>query len=140
MLALVDRLGPVYLEATADERANIRAATSDKNDILSALLGYVYKSARQLRSPRDRGWLRKGLAAVSIENCSQDYRDVLLALAELYVSAEAAGINPKPEFQAVAKLSSRQAPRGGFTPVSSMLADFHTYATLKERRSRRPRR
>jgi hypothetical protein len=97
------------------------------------LLGYVYTSASRLQSSADGEWLRKGLAAASIENCSVDYRDVLLALAELYAAAEKVGIDPKPHFAAVAELSSSDAPQGGMTPLRKMLADLHSYAVLKER-------
>jgi hypothetical protein len=134
MHKLLLQLCPIYLEASPQQRAEIRIAVSDKNGILGALLGYVYTSAKQVRSDPDKKWLRWGLAAVSIENCSQDYRDVLLALAELYVAAEEVGFDPKPDFKAVSKLSSRETPRGGLTPVSKMLANFHNYAVLKERR------
>jgi hypothetical protein len=127
-------LCPAYLEAAPEQRAEIRAAVSDKNGLLSALLSYVYRAAEQIQSPADREWLRRGLAAASIENCRKDYRDVLLALAELYVSAEQAGLNPRPDFKAVSRLSSREKPQGGMTPVSNMLARFHSYAVLKERR------
>ena len=104
--ALFDQLCPAYLNATAQERAEIRDAASDKNVILSALLDYVHESAEQIHSPADEKWLLNGLAAASIENCSRDYRDVLIALAELFVSAEVVGIDPKPHFNSVAVLSS----------------------------------
>jgi hypothetical protein len=133
LYALFDQLCPYYLEATPQERTEIRAATSDKAGVLSALLGYIHTSASRLQSSADGEWLRKGLAAASIENCSVDYRDVLLALAELYVAAENAGIDPKPHFAAVAELSSSDTPQGGTTPMRKMLADFHSYAVLKER-------
>ncbi len=133
LYALFDQLCPYYLEeATPQERTEIRAATSDKAGVLSALLGYVYASASRLQSSADGEWLRKGLAAASIENCSVDYRDILLALAELYVAAEKVGIDPKPHFAAVAELSSSDTPQGGTTPVREMLANFHSYAVLKE--------
>jgi hypothetical protein len=132
--AFLDQLCPAYLTATPQERAAIRSAVSEKNGVLSALLGYVYKSAKQIRSGSGEEWLRRGLAAISIENCRKDFRDVLLALAELYVAAEEAGIKPQPEFRAVARLSSREKPRGGTTPVSKMLANFSKYGALKERR------
>jgi hypothetical protein len=134
-----DHLCQIYLAASQEQRARIRTVVSDKRGILNHLLGHVYQSARQIHSTADRQRLRIGLAAASIENCSSDYRDFLLALAELYVTAEAAGLNPRPEFKAVAAMSSRETPRGGTTPVSSMLARFHTYAVLKERRGRRKR-
>lgn len=137
MYEFFDELCPAYLGATTEQRAEIRLAVSDKAGVLSALLGYVYRSANRIQSSSDSEWLRNGLAAVSIENCCKDFRDVLLALAELYVVAEKAGIDPKPEFKAVSRLSSREKPSGGTTPVSRMLTSFHRYAVLKERRRKR---
>ena len=136
MNEFLDRLCPAYLSAPPPQRAEVRAAVSDKDGVLSALLGHVYRSATRLRSHSDREWLRRGLAAASIENCSKDFRDVLLALAELYVAAEEVGIDPKPDFRAVARLSSHEKPRGGTTPVRKMPANFSRYAVLKERKKR----
>jgi hypothetical protein len=133
---LLDELCPAYLEASAERRAAVRVAVSDKGGVLSALLGYAYRAAKRIQSPADREWLRRGLAAISIENCARDYRDVLLALAELYVAAEEAGIRPRSEFTAVSRLSSRELPRGGDTPMQGMLANFSRYAVLRERRKR----
>jgi hypothetical protein len=134
--ALLDELCPAYLAASADQRAAVRAAASDKKGVLSALLGYAYRAAKRIQSPEDREWLLRGLAAISIENCARDYRDVLLALAELYVTAEEAGIKPGSDFRAVSRLSSAEKPRGGDTPVKKMLANFRGYGALRERRKR----
>jgi hypothetical protein len=134
--ALLDELCPAYLAASAEQRTAVRAAASDKNGVLSALLGYAYRAARRIQSPEDREWLLRGLAAISIENCARDYRDVLLALAELYVSAEEAGIKPSSDFRAVSKLSSEEKPRGGDTSMKKMLANFRGYGALRERRKR----
>jgi len=133
---LLDELCPAYLEASAERCAAVRVAVSDKGGVLSALLGYAYRAAKRIQSPLDREWLRRGLAAISIENCARDYRDVLLALAELYVAAEEAGIRPRSDFTAVSRLSSRELPRGGDTPMQGMLANFSRYAVLRERRKR----
>jgi hypothetical protein len=133
---LLDELCPAYLEASAEQRTEVRAAVSDKSGMLSALLGYAYRAAGRIQSPADREWLRRGLAAISIENCGKDYRDVLLALAELYVAAEEAGIRPRSDFKAVSRLSSEQKPRGGSTSVQEMLANFQRYGALGERRKR----
>jgi hypothetical protein len=135
--ALLDEICPAYLEASPEERASIRTAVSDKNGILSALLGYAYRAASRIQSPADRQWLRQGLTAISIENCSRDYRDVLLALAELFIAAEEAGIQPRPEFNAVSRLSSAEKPQGGNTSLQSILANFHGYGVLKEHRRKR---
>jgi hypothetical protein len=133
---LLDELCPAYLEASAERRAAVRVAASDKSGVLSALLGYAYRMAKRIQSPLDREWLRRGLAAISIENCARDYRDVLLALAELYVAAEEAGIRPRSDFTAVSKLSSGEKPTGGSTSVKEMLANFSRYGVLRERRKR----
>jgi len=134
--ALLDELCPAYLEASAEQRAAVRAAVSDKRGVSSALLGYAYRAAERVRSSRDREWLRRGLAAISMENCGRDYRDVLLALAELYVAAEEAGIEPRADFRAVSRLSSGEKPRGGRSSVRQMLARFQSYGVLRERRER----
>lgn len=129
-----------YLETSSEQRARIRTWISDKEGLLNRCLGYVHKVSKQIHSVEDGEWLRIGLAAASIENCRFDYRDFLLALAELYVTAEEAGLDPRGEFKAVATLSSKKTPRGGgTTSVSSMLSNFHRYAVLKERR-RRPKK
>jgi len=133
---LLDQLCPAYLEATPETRAAARALVSDKEGLLSALLGYAYRAAERLRARAKGEWLLWGLAAISVENCRRDYRDVLLALKELYVAAKEAGRNPRPAFKAVSRLSSEERPTGGPIPVSTMLADFHTYAVLEERRRR----
>jgi hypothetical protein len=137
---LLDELCPAYLESSSEQRAGVRAAVSDKNGVLSALLGYVYRAARRIQSPQDREWLRKGLAAISIENCARDWRDVLLALAELYVAAEGAGIRPRSDFTAVSRLSSGDKPEYGSTSTREILANFHGYGALRERRERGKRR
>jgi len=111
----------IYVDASHQERRLIRDAVADKEGILNCLLGYVYESARQVRVTRDRSWLRIGLAAAAIQVGGYDYRDFLLALAELYVTAEEVGIDPEPEFEAM----------GAGIP-----ADFHTYAVVRSRRAR----
>jgi len=111
----------IYLDAPYRERWLIRDAVADKKGVLNCLLGHVYESAKQVRATRNRRWLQIGLAAASIQKGGYDYRDFLLALAELYVTAEEVGIDPKPEFEAIG---------------SGIPADFYTYAVVRSRRER----
>jgi len=110
-----------YLGASERQRGSIRDAVSDKKGILNQLLGVVYGSAEQVRITKDVSWLRIGAAAASIQSGRLDYRDFLLALAELYVAAEEVGLDPESEFKAV----------GGGIP-----GDFHTYAVVRSRRAK----
>jgi hypothetical protein len=136
METFFNRLCPDYLKATAQEREQIRNAVNNKTGIQAALVGYAEDSGKRIKSTKDVELLRVALAAISIENCARDYRDVLLVLAEIYVAAENVGIDPRPQFKQVADLSSTKEPLGGNTPVSEILSNFHTYAVLKERKAR----
>jgi hypothetical protein len=114
-----DRVLQVYLQASDKQRKLIRSAVGDKEGVLNQMLWYVYKSAEQMRVTKDVSWLRIGAAAAAIQSGrSVDYRDFLLALAELYVTAEEAGLDLDAEFRAV----------GGAIP-----SDFHTYAVVSSR-------
>jgi carboxymethylenebutenolidase len=131
-----NRLCRSYLTASPEQRDLIRTAVSDKPGVRNNLLGYIHASARHIYSPADRHWLRIGLAAACIENCSFDYRDFLVALKELFVAAGRATLDARREFQAASEWSSQDKPRGGSTPVSRMLAEFHTYAVVGGARRR----
>ena len=120
-----DDLCRTYLEASARERRAIRGAVADKKGVLNCLLGHIYQSAERVRATGDKQWLQIGLAAAAIQQGGYDQRDFLLALAELYVTAEEAGLDPKPEFRAI----------GGGIP-----ADFYRYAVVRSRRGRQVER
>jgi hypothetical protein len=125
MYSLIDSLCGFYLETSPKNRARIRRTVRDKNGVWSALINYIYWAAAHLASPSDDKWLCQGLAAVSIEDCNFDYRDTLMAVAEL---------DPQPFFNEAAGVSSSKVPRGGSGPVSDMLNNFQRYAVLSERR------
>ena len=137
MYAVFDELTGLYLEVGSEDREHIRITVSDKDGLLSALVGYANRSANHIKSLADRIWLKKGLAALSIEDCCKDFRDVLLALSELYLAAEDVGLYPMPEFKAIARLSSHLKPFGGDIPMSRLMGGIQRFAVLEEcRRSR----
>jgi hypothetical protein len=123
-----------YWKVSPDECDQFRNAISDKPGVRNQLLGCVYQAVQHLHSSADHEWLRVGLAAASIENCSFDYRDFFLALAELFVTAERVGIDPHAEFSLATERASTIKPRGGTTPVSEVLRGFHTYAVVASAR------
>jgi hypothetical protein len=116
-----NNLCQLYLDASVQERRLILKAVADKKGILNAMLGHIYQSAEQLRLTGDRRWLQIGLVAKVIEQGNYDPRDLLLALAELYVTAEEVGLDPQHEFEVIGRM-----------------ADFDNYAVVKSRR-RRPK-
>jgi hypothetical protein len=136
-----DQLMPQYLAATGVEREQTRSLFRKKRGMQNALLGFAYRAADGINSASDSQLLRLGLAAMSIEDFSVDYRDSLLALAELCVRAERAGIDPRPIFDQVAEMSSDLVSSGGATESTShILREFQNYAVLNERRQMKDRK
>lgn len=131
---LFDELCAFYLAADDASRDAVINFVCGKPGILHGLLGYIRRCAGALQSPADGITLRMGLAAASIENCSADARDTMLALASLYLAAEDAGLNPRYEFRATAKLSSAKASVGSSTSMREMLSNFSGYGVVSEMR------
>lgn len=136
----------IYLQATAEERSEIRTAISKMHypssqsgivhnlgDYMEGLLvQYVREHVTdKLKTTGDEAWLIRGLIAISMENCSSDWRDTLTFLGDLYKTAEEKGINPEPFFLRVAEISSHEVPRGGSTPMKEMIAKTEWFKSEK---------
>jgi hypothetical protein len=130
----------VYLHANDEQRSEIRSVIYARyypgpqsaivhymeNFFIDLLWEYLRERAgKELKSTGDKVWLMRGLVAISMENCSVDYRDSLSLLASLYSAAKQKGINPEPIFQEIAKISSHEITRGGGTPMSEMMASVN---------------
>jgi hypothetical protein len=74
------------------------------------------------------------LAAVAIDNCSANYRDTLMTLADLFVAAEEAGIDPRLLFAQAASWATDEVTSGGCQSLAAMLRGFHNSSVLRERR------
>jgi hypothetical protein len=129
----IDQYYEVYLNATSQECEEIRKVVTncyyvDNRGNFSKFfedLFFRYAKERavpKLRETGDKTWLTRGLVAMSIENSGIDYRDSILALSELRKASREKNIDPNPEFEKVAKISSNEKPRGGETPMSKLMA------------------
>jgi hypothetical protein len=121
---LLERLCPVYFECGADDRERIRQIVGRYRYAVDPVRWYANAAAKKIEGPDDEQWLLKGLAAVSIENCGMDFRDTTFTMTALWVGAEAAGIDPKPHFRSVAKLSGTSATRGRCGSMARTLERF----------------
>jgi hypothetical protein len=126
----------LYYSATPEECPKLRELIGINREFEDFLLSYAQDVANQIQSADDVALLKRWLVALSLENGGRDLRDTLMTLADLYVSAESTGIDPKPVFMRAAAISSKEHPRGGNTPVSEMLENIDTYPVVQERRSR----
>jgi hypothetical protein len=138
LFQVLERLCSCYVACDFDTRAEIRAFVAQRKRLGELVWNYANYQATRLKDSGDSSILRVALVAVSIENCGYDYRDTLTTLADLFVSAEEVGIDPKPVFQAVADLSTDAPTPGGCDSLAGILRDFESYAVLGARRASGP--
>lgn len=123
----LDALCQLFLEADPEEQDRLR-----KSPLAETLdFASIHSFASVIESKDDVLELEKGLAAVALLNGRDDYRDILMALAALWLAAARVGINPLPYFQAAAQLATTDDPYGTGS-TRDELANFHTYAIFKE--------
>jgi hypothetical protein len=110
-----------YMETTPEQRAAVLEAFRGRYGLLNMLVGLAYTAADRIRSTGEDIWLRIGLTAASIEESlgKVDFRDRLLALAELFVTAEEAGLDPRADFESICGLKG-----------------FSDYAVVRSRRQK----
>jgi len=105
----MDQLCAFYLNATAEEREEIRQFLGGQGHILHDLWGYLHRAAEQVRAGGGEQWLRFGVTIASMEDLRADYHDTLAGLGDLYLAAVEAGLQPERVFRSVAELSSEKA-------------------------------
>ena len=109
-----------HARATEAERARVRQAISNKKGIITTLLGFLHESIEAFRQSGETRHLMIALASAAIRGEGPDFRDFHLALAELWVAFESAGLDPRGAFDAM----------GGGIP-----GGFEHYAVLKSWRN-----
>jgi hypothetical protein len=134
---LLDELCSLYLAADQEQRAVIRGLFDDKTRLRKYLHSYIGgRAAPRLESTGDRKWLDLGLAAASIVDQRVDWRDLLIALGALWLSAEEAGIAPARRFSSVARISTDEPAYGG-SSTSDLLRRFRDSGHLRSIKEKR---
>ena len=134
---LLDELCSLYLVADQDQWGVIRGLFNDKTRVRKYLHSYIGgRAAPRLESTRDEKWLDLGLAAASIVDQRVDYRDLLICLGALWLSAEEAGIAPARRFSSVARISNDE-PVYGNRSTRDLLRGFRMSAHLKSIKQKR---
>jgi len=128
---LLDELCALYLVADQDQCLVIRGFFDGKTRVRKYLHSYIGgRAAPRLESTADGRWLDLGLAAASIVDQRVDWRDLLICLGALWLSAEEAGMAPARRFSSVARISNRE-PVYGSGSTRDLLRGFRTSAHLK---------
>jgi hypothetical protein len=129
-----DRLCAAYAASSGNVRIQVREFVAVRKSMGRLLWRYAHHLRTLVQGPGDSRLVSLALAALSIENCSANYRDTLMTLADLYVAAEQAGIDPQPLFAAVAEWSTNEYTTGGCESLATMLCEFSDSSVLRERR------
>ena len=101
-------LAEEYARLSADERDRVRAELREMPQIRSQIYGTMHTMAKRLRETRDRRWLDAGLAMAAIEGGRTDFRDLYVALGELWLAAEAVRIRPAKRFAEAAEIAGEE--------------------------------
>jgi hypothetical protein len=120
--SLLDSLCDLYLDADPEQRAEIRDLMGQNRAVLDRMYSYIGRATNFLKETADPKWLRMGLAAASIEDSRVDYRDLLVALGDLYLAAAHVGIKPRPYFEAVGRISNPTRERPEPYPLHPYLS------------------
>jgi|GEM_PF-5672078 hypothetical protein len=150
-----------YISATPEEREKIRSfikspskpksflgslfqSKQETGQIAHLLLLYVKERVLpQLKSNKDTAWLYRGLAAISMDDFSGTFDDqaytsypmkgdASFLLADLFVTAEEAGLNPDPIFQEIANASSSKSKK--YLPMKDAINNAGKTKFAHERR------
>ncbi len=129
----VDRLCEVYLSATPPQQKLIRALFSEDALFHRVFDSYTQRVYEKMQSTKEVRWLYNGLVVHSLEDNRVDWRDVLVALSDLWLHAEKSGINPSSIFREVAAMSSATALYD-YHSMQGLMASIETSACLAEMR------
>jgi len=101
-------LAECYAQLPDAERERVRSELSEMRQVRSQIYGTIHSMARRLRETRDDRWLDAGLALAAIEGGRIDFRDLYVALGELWLAAEAARIRPRKRFTKAAEMAGEE--------------------------------
>ena len=127
VFAVFDQICDLYARSDPLLCARIRGIVHEReaHRLLDEYLGYVARILKQGGRPE---WLERGIAAASIDDQGRDYRDWLMSLGDLYLSARAARLDPTPVLKRIAERSNADRNPAAPTPTRDVLATFEDSA------------
>lgn len=130
---VLDEIMEIYPNASTEQREYLRKMLDRYGAVGQYLKAYVTGNTTRLDTTVSPERLYPALLAVSIDNSNfGDYRDVLVMLGNLWLTAARAGIDPKPHFERVAAISSATVHKQGNKSTQEILATFDASAYFQE--------
>jgi hypothetical protein len=127
VFALFDQICDSYARADPARCALIRGLVQ-AHEAHRLLDDYIAYAARVLKQGGRPEWLERGIVAASIDDQRRDYRDWLMSLGDLYLSARAAHLDASPILKRIAGLSNPERHPAAPTPTRDALGTFEDSA------------
>jgi hypothetical protein len=127
VFAVLDEICDLYARSDPPRCAIIRGIVHGREARL-LLEDYVAYASRILKQGGKPEWLERGMAAASIDDQRRDYRDWLMSLGDLYLSARAARLDPSPVLKRIAERSNPERHAAAPSSTREALGDFENSA------------
>ncbi|HYV21079.1 MAG TPA: hypothetical protein VEN31_00330 [Candidatus Bathyarchaeia archaeon] len=127
VFAAFDEICDLYAHSDAARCSIIRGIVHNRESraLLGDYMGYASRILKQGGRPE---WLERGIVAAAIDDQRVDYRDWLMAVGDLYLSARAAHLDPTPVLKRVAERSNPERHAASPTPTRDALSNFEDSA------------
>ena len=125
--AAFDEICDLYARSDPAHCATLRGIVHE-HEVRALLDDYVANASRVLKQGGRPEWLERGVAAASIDDQRRDYRDWLMGLGDLYLSARAARLDPTPVLKRIAERSNPERHPAAPTPTRDALEHFEDSA------------
>lgn len=125
----LDTACALYVEATPEQRMIMRELFAWSYTLPGYLQGGVGIAANGVEGEELLRRLRTGLAAAALENNKTDFRDMYVALGDMWVTASLANVDPAPLFREAAEWCSDRDDFGyGYGSMRQFLLGFEQSA------------
>jgi hypothetical protein len=127
VFAIFDEICDQYARSDPAWCAILRGVVHEREARL-LLADYIAHASAVLKHGGRPEWLERGIAAASIDDQRRDYRDWLMSLGDLYLSAHAKNVDPSPVIKRMAERSNPERHRAAPTSTREALGAFENSA------------
>jgi hypothetical protein len=127
VFAVFDEVCDLYVRSDAPRCAIIRGVVHQR-EARVLLDDYLAYASRILKKGGRPEWLERAIAAASIDDQRRDYRDWIMSLGDVYLSARAAHLDPSPVLKRIAERSNPERHAAAPTATRDALAKFEDSA------------
>jgi hypothetical protein len=127
VFALFDEICDLYARSDPPRCAILRGIVHAREARL-LLEDYIAHASAVLKQGGRPEWLERGIAAASIDDQRRDYRDWLMSLGELYLTAHGKHVDPSPVLKRIGELSNPERHPAAPTSTREALSTFEDSA------------